>query len=285
MRSENPLDNYLGKAAKVESTPQNKKDMLQDVFTRSASTYERIRYFPIFGQWLVETAQIPEGASVLDVACGRGAVLFPAAEQVGAQGQVIGIDLAEGMAKETDQEIQRRGLKQADARQMDAEHLSFPDACFDFVLCGFSLQFFPHLEQALSEFHRVLKPGGKLAVTTWGEDDPRWDWYVDLRHAYGAVLRLGSQSLEKPEEVQGWLASAGFADIEHRFKGLDMLYRDEEEWWNVEWSISGRAGLEKLGPELLETFKRETFEKVQAQKQADGFAYRLEAMCTTTEKV
>ena len=78
---------------------QNKKDTLQGVFTRSASSYEQIRYFPIFGQWLVDTAQIPEGSTVLDVACGRGAVLFPAAQLVGPNGKVIGIDLAEGMAR------------------------------------------------------------------------------------------------------------------------------------------------------------------------------------------
>src|SRR4030095_8041259 len=94
--------------------PQNKKDTLQGVFTRSASSYERIRYFPIFGEWLVEMAKIREGANILDVACGRGAVLFPAAERVGLSGHVIGIDLAEGMARETGLEIQRRGLTQAE---------------------------------------------------------------------------------------------------------------------------------------------------------------------------
>src|SRR5687767_12336015 len=123
----------------MESNAVNKKDILQGVFTRSASSYERIRYFHIFGRWLVETAQIPEGARVLDVACGRGAALFPAAERVGPGGQVIGIDLADGMARETGMEIQRRGLDQAQARQMDAEHLTFPDSTFDFVLCGFAL--------------------------------------------------------------------------------------------------------------------------------------------------
>ena len=65
--------------------PQDKKDILQGVFTRSAASYEHIRYFPIFGEWLVETAQIPKGARVLDVACGRGAVLFPAAQRVGPE--------------------------------------------------------------------------------------------------------------------------------------------------------------------------------------------------------
>src|SRR5215204_6057209 len=112
----------------MSSDPQNKKDTLQGVFTRSASSYERIRYFPIFGQWLVDTAQIPAGSKVLDVACGRGAVLFPAVQRVGAQGKVIGIDLANGMADETRLEIQKRGLTQAETHQMDAEHLNFPDA-------------------------------------------------------------------------------------------------------------------------------------------------------------
>jgi hypothetical protein len=61
---------------------------------------------------------------------------------------------------------------------------------------------------------------------------------------------------------------------------MDLIYREEEEWWNVEWSISGRAGLETLSPEALERFKSEAFEKARAQKQADGFHYRLEAFCT-----
>jgi SAM-dependent methyltransferase len=263
---------------------QDKKDVLQGVFTRSATNYERVRYFPMFGAWLVETAQIPEGARVLDVACGRGAVLFPAAERVGPSGQVIGIDLAEGMARETQAEIQRRGLQHAEARQMDAEKLTFPNLSFDFILCGFSLQFFPHLEQTLSEFKRVLKPGGRIAVTTWGGDDERWDWYADLRQTYGAVVKLGSQSLDTTEEIKKWFSQAGFADIQITTKELDMVYLDEEEWWNVEWSISARAGLEKLSPEDLERFKAEAFEKAQTQKQADGFHYQLEAFCTTAKK-
>ena len=263
---------------------QDKKDTLRGVFTRSASSYERIRYFPIFGEWLVEVAQIPEGAKILDVACGRGALLFPAAECVGPRGHVIGIDLADGMALETGIEIQRRGLKQAETHRMDAEHLTFPDSTFDFVLCGFALQFFPHLKQALSEFRRVLKSGGKVAVTTWSDDDARWEWFEELRKAYGAVLKLGSQSLDKPEEIQNWFSQVGFVDIQISPKKVDMVYRDEEEWWSDVWSLSGRAGLEKLSPEALERFTAEAFEKVQAQKQVDGFHYRLEAFCTVGGK-
>jgi ubiquinone/menaquinone biosynthesis C-methylase UbiE len=269
----------------MATDPQNKKDTLQGVFTRSASSYEHIRYFPIFGQWLVDTAQIPEGSTVLDVACGRGAMLFPAAERVGATGKVIGIDLAAGMARETGLEIKRRGLTQAEARQMDAENLDFPASFFDVVLCGFSLQFFPHLDRALEEFRRVLKPSGRVAVTTWSDDDSRWDWFQDLRTEHGAVLKLGSQSLDKPEEIQKWLSDAGFNHIQITTKELDMVYRNEEEWWNMVWSISGRAGLETLNPEMLEKFKTECFAKMQSQREADGFHYKLSAFCTTAKKV
>jgi len=167
---------------------------------------------------------------------------------------------------------------------MDAEQLEFPDASFDYVLCGFSLQFFPHLEHTLSEFRRVLKPTGQVAVTTWGEEDPRWSWYDDLRTAYAAVVKLGSQSLDKREEVLAWFSRMDFANIHITTKELDMIYVDEEEWWTMQWSISGRAGLEQLEPTRLEQFKAEVFERMQILRQADGFHDQLQAHCTIARK-
>jgi hypothetical protein len=99
------------------------------------------------------------------------------------------------------------------------------------------------------------------------------------------VIKLGSQSLDKPEVLQKWFSEAGFGDIQIASKDLDMVYRDEEEWWNVEWSISGRAGLEKLSAEALEKFKAESFAKVQSQREADGFHYQLSAFCTTAKNI
>ena len=64
------------------------------VWTRAASSYSHTGppFFQYFGKELVNFAQVPPGARVLDVATGRGAVLFPAAEKVGQEGEVIGID-------------------------------------------------------------------------------------------------------------------------------------------------------------------------------------------------
>ena len=262
----------------------SKKELLRGVFTRTAESYGRIRYFETFGQWLVGVADIPEGATVLDVACGRGAVLFPAAERIGPTGSVTGIDLAEGMARDTADEIARRGIRNASARQADAEKLDFAEASFDVVLCGFSLQFFPHLGNALAGFRRVLKPGGTLAVTTWGDDDPAWEWFNDLRKQHGAVLRLGSNSLDTPDKITGALVRAGFDDVNITMRVVEEIYADEEEWWNVEWSISGREGLERLGPEALRRFKDEAFATMQLQRTPRGFPYNLEAFAAKARK-
>src|SRR5690349_14390611 len=112
------------------------KEGIAGVFNRASSIYDHVgpRYFSYFGQQLVKAANIPSGAKVLDVATGRGAVLFPAAEKVGAQGYVNGIDISVGMVEETLAEIEQRGIKNATVQVMDAEHLTFPDATFDVVL-------------------------------------------------------------------------------------------------------------------------------------------------------
>src|SRR5687767_3132125 len=126
--------------------------------------------FAHFGSRLVVLAGIEPGQRVLDVATGRGAVLFPAAERVGEGGEATGIDLAEGMVQATNEEAARRGLA-ARTRVMDAEDLDFPEAAFDRVFCGFGIMFFPNLHRALAEFRRVLKPSGRLGVSTWRVTD------------------------------------------------------------------------------------------------------------------
>ena len=257
-----------------------RKQALRGVFDRAAGIYDGVRYFPILGSWLVELAEIPAGAHVLDIACGRGAALFPATERVGADGRVVGIDLSEHMVRETTATARTLGLAQVELLQMDAERLDFPDASFDLVLCGFSLQFLPHLDEALAAFRRVLRPGGRLAVTTWGEDDARWAWFDELRAAYDAVVKLRSQTLERPDELVARLGEARFEVVRVVTRELEMVYPNEEEWWQMQWSISGRAGMERLAPARLAKFKDEVFARMQALREPDGFHDRLTARCT-----
>ena len=263
------------------------KHEVAGIFGRAAPTYDRVgpRFFSHFGRRLVTLAQIPGGAKVLDVATGRGAVLFSAADVVGPQGFVVGIDLSEMMIQENWEEIKRLGMQNVKAHRMDAEYLEFPDESFDCVLCSFAIFFFPQLDRALSEMRRVLKPNGQIAVTTWASTrDEQWKWFEELTETYlpsesEPEQTSDPQSTSKPifntpEGLEAILASAGFVNIRVVSESREFIYADEEEWWSTLWSHGMRADLEaieeKTGQDGLKRFQKDAFEKVQMIKQPDG---------------
>ncbi len=125
--------------------PGDRKHRESGVWSRAAAGFSHTGpdIFQYFGKGLVDFARVQPGAKVLDVATGRGAVLFPAAGQAGIKGQVIGIDYSTGMVDQTNAEIKSSGITNAEARQMDAETLDFPDQSFDYVFCSMAIFFFP----------------------------------------------------------------------------------------------------------------------------------------------
>lgn len=264
-----------------------RKQIVSGIFDRAATTYGQVgpRFFSHFGRRLVELAQIPGGAKVLDVATGRGALLFPAAESVGPHGHVTGIDISESMVQETIKELAGLELSSnVTVRQMDAEYLLFPDASFDYVLCGFAIFFFPQLDRALAEFRRVLKPQGHICVTTWAKPDKRWKWFNEIVEMYlppeneptprtdaAAVLQ---PVFDTPDGLQSILNQAGFADIRILPESADFVYTSAEEYWATLWSHGVRGTLEEIkqvkGRAGLEMFKSDVFKKVAAIRQVDG---------------
>lgn len=270
------------------SEMSQQKQRVSGLFDRVSNTFDHVgpRFFSHFGRRLVELAQIPSGAHVLDVATGRGAALFPAAKSVGTQGRVIGIDLSEGMVQETAKELARLGLSSnVEVRQMDAEHLQFPDESFDHVLCAFGIFFFPQLDRAMSEFRRVLKLNGKIVVTTWEKSfEEQQAWFDELVKMHlppepeasePAESESASQPVfDTPEGLEAILNKAGFADIQTVFEATDFVYATEEEYWSTLWSHGARVSLEKIeqktGADGLERFKADVFKKAQAIRQTDG---------------
>jgi ubiquinone/menaquinone biosynthesis C-methylase UbiE len=259
------------------------------VFGRAAATYDSIgpHYFSVLGRRLVELAEVPEGARVLDVGCGRGAVLFPAAERAGASGQVSGVDLAEPMVLATGSEIQRRGIRNADVRVMDAEQLQFGDNSFDLVLCAFALFFLPHAGQALSEFRRVLKPGGWVALSTWGDGDTRWSWCIALLKSYLPPEPRQTKAeigFDKPEHMQQHLRAAGFRDVRVIEETSEFTYSGADEWWQSQWSHGGRGALESLSADGLARFQHDVYERLDALRTPRDLPVRMSALFSLAVK-
>lgn len=221
---------------------------------------------------------------MLDVATGRGAVLFPAVKQVGPSGQVIGVDLSEGMVRETASEIERRGITSVRVMVMDAEQLDFPDESFDAVLCSFALFFFPHQLKTLREFRRILKPGGKLALSTWAKGDERFAWLESVFPKPGLQGTGKRLALYNPEAIKTVLEKLEFINVKTSLEEVDFIYKDAEEWWQTQWSHGSRRILEQLDETGLEQVKAKILAGLEQMQQPDGLHQLFRPIFTRAEK-
>jgi ubiquinone/menaquinone biosynthesis C-methylase UbiE len=261
---------------------QVRKEQVAGLYSRVATTYGRIGpdVFAPFGRWLVARMNLSPGERVLDVATGRGAALFAAAEQVGSDGFVVGIDLAEQMVQAIATDLREMRMTNATVKRMDAEQLAFPNASFDAVLCSYALPLFPQVERAVAEFHRVLRPGGKVGVCVPSGGDERWMWYTQLVFAYYQTYHLSIEWVPRilsPSDVTQLLQEAGFVALSTATQEYEFVYATEQEWWEAQWTDAARFPLEGMPPAVLEQFKTEVFERLASLKQPDGLHSRRKA--------
>jgi SAM-dependent methyltransferase len=178
------------------------------------------------------------------------------------------------MVRETTVEITQRNLLQVSMFQMDAECLMFPDACFDVVLCGFAIFLFPHLEKALSEFFRVLRPGGNVGITIAQDLDALSHWYGEhLTHyhaRYHFPLSAGGGEGRNYAELPRYLTHAGFVNVQVLQEQADFVYANAQEWWDSRWTHGPRYALEQMAPEVLTQFQEEVFARLAHEAQAHG---------------
>ena len=121
-----------------------------------------------FGAATVARLPLAAGDSVLDLCCGAGASVIPAARAVGPAGAVLGIDVAEPLLELARARAAREGLDNTEFRHGDATRTGLPCGCFDAVVCVFGVFFAPDMPAFAAEMWRLVRPGGTLAITTWG---------------------------------------------------------------------------------------------------------------------
>jgi O-methyltransferase/aklanonic acid methyltransferase len=236
---------------------------IERLFDGAAARYDREgpSVFRDWGARLVELMHWRDGARVLDVATGRGAVLIPAAQRVGARGLVVGVDLSDAMLHEAKNATQGIGLANVELCRMDAEHLAFRDETFDVVTCAFSLFFFPALAEALGEMRRVLRAGGTFGVTMFGTTpppfDPAWRIFAEQMRAYDATVRMPGRVTYTPDDLSALLTQAGFARIETQLERYDVVFVREEDWWAFQFTLGSRAALLQMSDATRAKFKDE----------------------------
>ena len=160
-------------------------------------------------------AELRPGDAVLDLGSGSGLDCFLAAQQVGPQGRVVGLDMTDDML-----ELARRNLAKVSATNVEfhkgeMESMPLPDATFDVIISNCVINLSPDKDAVFRESHRVLKPGGRMRVSdiVWTRQ-PTEAERSDLASWAGCVA--GALQVE---EYTGKLRAAGFGDIDVQLAG------------------------------------------------------------------
>jgi cyclopropane fatty-acyl-phospholipid synthase-like methyltransferase len=161
---------------------------------------------------LTEELRLRPGSTLLDLACGRGAYGLLIAKETGVF--LIGVDFSEQALTEAREQAARMGVSNASFRPGELAATGLPDASVEAVLCTDAIQFPDEPSVAYDEIRRVLKPGGRVALTCWEPVDSS-DERVSIR-------------IRRANLADG-LRRAGFMDIEVRDRP-SWLAREHALW-------------------------------------------------------
>ena len=235
-------------------TPPDVRTRVEIIYNAAADRFEDPvnSYWDRFGRRTVDRLDLATGSRVLDVCCGAGASALVAAEQVGATGRVIGVDLAEALLARARQRAEARGLSHAEFRLGDllAPPLDDTDV-FDAVVCVFGIFFVPDMEAALRALWSRVAPGGVLAVTSWGErtfepgDSGFWQAVAAVRpDLYRAFIPW--DRITTADSVRALYASAGLPSPEVIIEQGEHPLSRPEDWWTVVLGSGYRGTVDQL---------------------------------------
>ena len=233
--------------------PENAQDRAAFTYNAAADFFDAspLSFWDYFGRRTIELASLPSGSRVLDVCCGTGASALPAAEAVGPTGSVIGVDLAKQLLESARTKAIQRRLGNIEFEIGDMLSMRFPVASFDAVVCVFGIFFVPDMAKAVSELWSRIRPGGKLAVTTWGPNfcEPASDAFwrsiknvrPDLHKGFNPWDRIDSPASLSDIFDQARIASPNITR-EDRLHPINSA----EDWWTIVLGSGYRGTIEQL---------------------------------------
>lgn len=220
-----------------------------DLFDHPANTF-----WDRFGRSTIDRLSLRPGQTVLDVCCGSGASALPAAVAVGAEGRVIGVDLAENLLELARAKARQRGLSQAEFQAGDMMSLEFPAAVFDAVVCVFGIFFVPDMPGAVKELWHRVRPGGKLALTTWGPN-----FFEPANSVFWESIRREAPEFHKsfnpwdrisdPASLAAMLRDAGIETDHIVEEAGSHPIASPEDWWATLLGSGYRGTIDQLDAE------------------------------------
>ena len=187
----------------------------------------------IQGDEIVKALDLKEDYKVLDIASGTGEPGLTIAAKVN-QGFVTAIDIAEGMLEVAREKQVEKNLHNFYTLAADVCELPFENNSFDAISCRLGFMFFPDMQLAAKEMVRVLKPGGKLAISIWAEPEKN-RWITAMMGAIKNVVDVPTPPAGAPGMFR--CAKPGF---------IASLFEGEGLFGGVELDIDGKITYESI---------------------------------------
>jgi protein-L-isoaspartate(D-aspartate) O-methyltransferase len=195
--------------------------------------------------------------SVLDVATGTGIIAIEAAKKVGANGFVIGIDIAVELLKIAQQKIQAENLSNVQLIEADAETYQAKANQFDAIYCSYAIVLFTNISAVLHNWYHFLKPGGLIAFTCSSETSYLASPILKACAKNGITLPNLHEPLGTQERIRSLLTEAKFSQIEihSRQFGSYLPLEKAQNRWNGQFWLHPDNPLRELEPEKINPIK------------------------------
>ncbi len=266
-----------GQASGAEPTAP---DQLGDTAERASLTYGAaadhyrlgsLAFWDRFGASTVARLQLTAGQSVLDLCCGGGASTLAAGRAVGPGGRVLGVDVAGPLLELARAKAAAEELANIEFRLADATSTGLPDGSFDAVVCVFGVFFASDMPAFVAEMWRLVRPGGVLAITTWGPglfEPANSIFWEEVRAIEPALFRAFSpwEEITTPDALSGLYQLAGIqgAAVE-AVTGWQEL-SSPARFWDVVLGTGYRATIDALGADQQDLLREQVVTALAAQQ-------------------
>ena len=230
-----------------------------------------LSFWDRFGSATVSRLPLAPGHAVLDLCCGAGASAIPAARAVGPAGHVLGVDVARPLLEMARVRAVGEGLANIEFRQGDATRTGLTGGSFDAVVCVFGVFFAADMAAFVADMWRLVRPGGVLAITTWGQD--LWE---PASTCFWESVRVVEPSLSKafnpwdeittPQALEELFGRGGVADPAVVAAPGQQHLDNPDKFWDIVLGPGYRATIDALSQELRIQVRRRLLGELQSRK-------------------
>ena len=260
------------------SKDSEKITRIAKLFDAVSDAYDSVGvdFFQPIADGLVKSLEPSLGESWLDIGCGRGAIAENVANALGSNGQLLGFDISEKMIEHAKAMADRKNLRNVDFLVDDAQTPLKIKSEFDVISSCLVIFFLPDPLLALQNWRLLLKDSGRIGVTTFGKNDPRWKEIDQFFDEYLPPNTLDARTsgiqghFASDSGMESLLSDAGYHEIKTVTKFLPVKFETLDKWYEFSWSTGQRGAWLQVPEEERPALRAKAEARLMNHIQSDG---------------